>query len=47
MVPISNLMLLENSLARNSSIRQFSVAYNVKSKFEEAYNKKMEGMSRV
>ena len=27
--------------------RTFSVAYNVKSKFEEAYKAKMEGLSKV
>jgi len=27
--------------------RPFSVAYNLKSKFEVAYNQKMEGMSKI
>ena len=31
----------------NAQTRAFSVAYNVKSKFEEAYAVKMEGLNRV
>ena len=30
-----------------NSARPFSVAYNVKNKFENAYNQKMEAMSKV
>ena len=32
---------------RVSQCRQFSVAYNVKSKFEEAYKAKLENLSKV
>ena len=31
----------------NAQTRAFSVAYNVKSKFEAAYEAKMEGLSKV
>lgn len=31
----------------SSHMRAFSVAYNVKSKFEAAYNTKMEGLNKV
>jgi len=30
-----------------TSVRPFSVAYNVKSKFEEAYNEKISNQSKV
>lgn len=44
-----NVTLLNRSLAtmRINSARPFSVAYNVKSKFEAAYEAKMESMSKI
>jgi hypothetical protein len=35
------------SMQMNAQTRAFSVAYNVKSKFEAAYEIKMEGLSKV
>ena len=44
-----NVTLLNRSAAafRMAQARPFSVAYNVKSKFETAYNQKMEGLRKV
>lgn len=44
-----NVTLLKRSLiaSRLAQTRQFSVAYNVKSKFEVAYNEKMEAIGKV
>lgn len=44
-----NVTLLNRSLlgCRLTQARPFSVAFNVKSKFEQAYNQKMEGLRKV
>jgi hypothetical protein len=44
-----NVTLLKKSAQafRMAQARPFSVAYNVKSKFEQAYNQKMEGLRKV
>jgi hypothetical protein len=44
-----NVTLLNKSAQafRISAARPFSVAYNVKSKFETAYNQKMETLKKV
>jgi hypothetical protein len=44
-----NVTLLNKSLSRATMLqaRPFSVAYNVKSKFEDAYKQKMEALSKV
>ena len=35
------------SLFKMNSARPFSVAYNIKSKFEDAYNQKVENLSKI
>jgi len=44
-----NVTLLKRSLitARLNQVRPFSVAFNVKSKFETAYTEKMEALGKV
>lgn len=44
-----NVTLLNRSAQafRMAHVRPFSVAYNVKSKFETAYNQKMESLRKV
>jgi len=44
-----NMTLLNKSVMtlRLSQMRSFSVAYNVKSKFETAYEAKLEALSKV
>ena len=43
----ASTLKMNSVVANASSIRQFSVAYNLKSKFEEAYNKKLESQKKV
>lgn len=44
-----NVTILNKSAhaMRITAARPFSVAYNVKSKFEVAYNQKMEGLKKI
>ena len=42
-----NVTLFRRSATNFAQVRPFSVAYNVKSKFEQAYKSKMESMSKV
>ena len=44
-----NVALLKRSIASLNTVqaRPFSVAFNVKSKFEAAYNSKMDGLAKV
>jgi hypothetical protein len=44
-----NVTLLKRSMmtARLNQVRPFSVAFNVKSKFEQAYEEKMESLGKI
>jgi len=44
-----NVALLNRSVRamQLNQMRQFSVAFNVKSKFEQAYQQKMEGLKKI
>ena len=44
-----NVALLNRSVQafQLNQVRTFSVAYNVKSKFEQAYKQKMDGLKKI